>query len=76
MLAQIFYGYVCPRLEPVLSENIVKDIFGGGCLTGGVDGLAAQILNRVDGVAVFENIENSAGVDSRAEDLAAGLVIQ
>ena len=55
---------------------MAQDIFRIGALAGGIDGLPLEIGRRLDGIPIFENVQDSQGVDGQHSDLASGLIVQ
>ena len=63
-------------LNIVSSKDVIQDILGSGALAGGVDGLTGQILYGLNGITVFENVENAQRIYCRNHQCTLGLIIQ
>ena len=76
VFALVFHSDIGADSHAILTEDIVEGIFGSSTLTGGVNGLAPEVFNRLDGVTVFYNIQYTQGVECQDLHLTLGLVVE
>ena len=74
MLSNILYRY--PILETVLLQKVFQHILRCAPLPGCIQRLAGQILHRVHGFPVFQNVQHAQRIDGDHDRLAIGLVGQ
>ena len=76
LLALPFDGHIGGRVNAVLGQHIVEGVFRRIAFSAGVDGLAPQILHRVDGVAAFHDVKHTQGIDGQHPHAALGIVVE
>ena len=76
MFALVFHSDIGADSHAILTEDIVEGIFRSSTLTGGVNGLAPEVFDGLDGVTVFYNIQYAQGVECQDLHLTLGLVVE
>ena len=61
-------------INAVFLQKVLENVLGSCALTGRIDLLALEVGKAVDRVAVFKDMENAEGIDSREADIHVGLI--
>ena len=76
MLALPIDGDIPSGIDSVFAQKIAKRVFRRGALSGGDDGLSAQIIDGLQGISVFHDVQNAQRIDRQHLNFAAGFVVQ
>jgi len=67
---------VLVRVEPVAAQDVVQRVLGRRALAGRVDSLPGEVGDRLDGLAVFDDVQYAQRVDRRNLQRAVRLADQ